>query len=195
MFNIREFNGVMPEISPLAYVDPSAQVIGQVSIGESSSIWPCAVVRADVHAIHIGARSNIQDGALLHVTHDVHYTLGGFALNIGNDVSVGHGAVLHGCTALGACLIGMHATVLDGALIKRHSIVGAGAVVTQGKVVGEGELWVGNPARCVRELSSDEISRIYYVSKQYISLQTRYRQLQLTGARLTREYDRRAIHA
>ncbi len=194
MDSIRSFHGFVPDISPLAWVDPAARVIGQVSLGESSSIWPGAVVRGDVHAIRIGARSNIQDGALLHVTHDAQYTLGGFGLNIGDDVSIGHGAVLHGCATENACIIGMRAIVLDGALIRHHSVVGAGAVVTQGKVVGEGELWVGNPARCVRMLSLDDIRNIYYVAKQYVALQARYRDaVRPNGIR--REYDRRAINA
>ena len=194
MSSIRNFHGFVPDISPLAWVDPAAHVIGQVSLGENSSIWPGAVVRGDVHAIRIGARSNIQDGALLHVTHDAQYTLGGFGLNIGDDVSIGHGAVLHGCATESACIIGMRAIVLDGALIKHHSVVGAGAVVTQGKIVGEGELWVGNPARCVRMLTLDDIRNIYYVAKQYASLQTRYRDT-LRPSGIPHEYDRRAINA
>jgi carbonic anhydrase/acetyltransferase-like protein (isoleucine patch superfamily) len=196
MSSIRAFQGFVPEISPLAYVDPAAHVIGQVRLGEASSIWPGAVARADVHAIRIGSRTNIQDGALLHVTHDAQYTLGGFGLNIGDDVSVGHGAVLHGCAAEEACIIGMRAIVLDGVLIRRHSMIGAGAVVTQGKVVGEGELWVGNPARCVRMLSLQDIRNIYYVAKQYVSLQARYHDTQRSsGVDVRREYDRRAMTA
>ena len=173
----RAFHGFVPEIPALAYIDPSAQVIGQVSMGEGSSIWPCAVVRADMHPVRIGERTNIQDGALLHVTHDTRYTLGGFGLSIGDDVSIGHGAALHGCAIQSACFIGMRAVVLGGTLVKRHSMIGAGAVVTQGKVVGEGELWVGNPARCVRMLTLDEIRNIYYVANHYASLQARYREV------------------
>lgn len=174
MIAVRAFHGIVPAISPLAYVDPAAQVIGQVSLGEGSSIWPGAIVRAEMHPIRIGERSNVQDGALLHVTHDTRYTLGGFGLSIGDDVSIGHGAALHGCAIQGPCFIGMRAIVLGGALVKRHSMIGAGAVVTQGKVVGEGELWVGNPARCVRMLTQEEIRNIYYVARHYVSLQARY---------------------
>jgi carbonic anhydrase/acetyltransferase-like protein (isoleucine patch superfamily) len=193
MTNLRSFHGYAPEITHGAYVDPAAQLIGRVSLGADASIWPGAIVRADMHPIRIGERSNIQDGALLHVTHDDQYTLGGFGLIIGNDVTIGHGAVLHGCSVQDAALIGMRATILDGTLVKRHAFVGAGAVVTQGRIVGEGELWLGNPARCVRLLTQDEIQSIYYAAKQYVRLKARY----LAPAplpKLPAEYDRR-MHA
>lgn len=175
MANIRSFHGFVPIVSPLAYVDAAAQVIGNVGLGDDSSVWPCAVIRGDAHAIRIGARANVQDGAQLHVTHDAQYTLGGFALTIGDDVSIGHGAALHGCTVQDAALIGMNATILDGALVKKHSIVGAGAVVTHGKIVGSGELWLGNPARCVRMLTNEEIQQILYAARQYVKLAAQYR--------------------
>jgi len=174
MQNIRAYQGVLPRMGSNVYVDPAAQVIGDVQFGDDCSIWPCAVVRGDVHAIRIGARTNIQDGAVLHVTHDGEYTLGGFPLHIGADVTVGHGAILHACSVMDACLIGMNAVVLDSVLVKRHSIVGAGAVVTSGKIVGEGELWLGNPARCVRELREEEIERLYYSARHYVRLKNRY---------------------
>lgn len=180
MTNIRPFLGFTPIVPASAWVDPAAQVIGNVSLGEESSVWPCAVLRGDSHAIRIGARTNVQDGAQLHVTHDAQYTLGGFALTVGADVTIGHGAVLHGCTVQDACLIGMRATILDGALVKRHSIVGAGAVVTHGKVVGSGELWIGNPARCVRMLNEEEIRQIFYASRQYTKLAAQYRSVDAT---------------
>ena len=192
MSSVRTFHGFQPDISPTAYVDPAAHVIGHVAIGHDSSIWPCAVVRGDAHSIRIGERTNIQDGASLHVTHDTQYTLGGFALTIGSDVTIGHGAVLHGCTVQDACLIGMRATILDGALVKRHSLVGAGAIVTQGRVVGEGELWLGNPARCVRLLTSDEIQQLYYSARQYVKLKSQYLDLNRGAAKVQQpEYDRR----
>ncbi len=191
MTNIRPFHGFTPLVSARAYVDPAAHVIGNVSVGEDSSIWPCAVVRGDAHAIRIGARSNVQDGAQLHVTHDAQYTLGGFALTLGDDVTIGHGAVLHGCTVQEASLIGMHATILDGALVKKHSIVGAGAVVTHGKIVGSGELWLGNPARCVRMLSNEEIQQILYAARQYVKLAAQYRDAQAAAqSSVIREHDR-----
>ncbi|MEO6688073.1 MAG: gamma carbonic anhydrase family protein, partial [Dokdonella sp.] len=98
----------------------------------------------------------------------------GFPLVIGADVTIGHAAVVHACTIHDACLIGMHATVLDGAVVHRHSMIGAGALVAPGKIVGEGELWVGNPARCVRKLSDQEIERLYYSAQHYVKLKNRY---------------------
>jgi carbonic anhydrase/acetyltransferase-like protein (isoleucine patch superfamily) len=172
--NVRPYLDAMPRLGLNVYVDPAAVVIGDVEIGEDSSIWPCAVARGDVHYVRIGARTNIQDGAVLHVTHDGEYTPGGFPLVIGDDVTVGHGAIVHACTVKDACLIGMNATVLDGAVVSRHAIVGAGAVVSPGKVVGEGELWVGNPARRVRMLSDQEIERLYYSARHYVKLKERY---------------------
>ena len=172
--SLRPYLGATPRLGANVYVDPAAVVIGDVVIGDDSSIWPCAVARGDVHYVRIGARTNIQDGAVLHVTHDGEYTPGGFPLVIGDDVTVGHGAIVHACTVKDACLIGMNATVLDGAVVSKHAMVGAGAVVSPGKVVGEGELWVGNPARRVRMLSDQEIERLYYSARHYVKLKDRY---------------------
>jgi carbonic anhydrase/acetyltransferase-like protein (isoleucine patch superfamily) len=172
--SIRAYNGIVPSLGRGAYVDPDAVLIGDVELGEDASIWPCAVARGDVQRIHVGARSNIQDGAVLHVTHDGPYTPGGFPLLIGDDVTIGHGAIVHACTIENACLIGMNSSVLDGALIRRHSMIGAGAMVSPGKIVGEGELWLGNPARFVRRLSDAEIEKLYYSAKNYVQLKDRY---------------------
>lgn len=172
--SIRSYLGIEPRLAGGVYVDPAAVVIGDVEIGEDASLWPCAVARGDVHSVRIGARTNVQDGAVLHVTHAGEYTNEGFPLLIGADVTIGHGAVVHACTVEDACLIGMHATILDGAVIRRHSLVGAGAVVSPGKVVGEGELWLGNPARCVRRLSDEEIERLYYSARHYVRLKNQY---------------------
>ncbi|MEP6939409.1 MAG: gamma carbonic anhydrase family protein [Rudaea sp.] len=172
--NLRPYRGQLPCLGQRVYVDPAAVVIGDVALGDDVSLWPCVVARGDVNHIRIGARSNIQDGAVLHVTHDGPYTPGGFPLVIGADVTVGHGAILHACTIDDACLIGMHATVLDGVHVHKHSIIGAGAVVTPGKVIGEAELWVGNPARCVRALSSSQIAQLYYSAKHYVKLKDEY---------------------
>ena len=172
--SLRPYLGATPRLGANVYVDPAAVVIGDVVIGDDSSIWPCAVACGDVHYVRIAARTNIQDGAVLHVTHDGEYTPGGFPLIIGDDVTVGHGAIVHACTVKDACLIGMNATVLDGAVVSKHAMVGAGAVVSPGKVVGEGELWVGNPARRVRMLSDQEIERLYYSARHYVKLKDRY---------------------
>lgn len=171
---IRPYQGITPRLGANVYVDPAAQLIGDVELGDDASLWPCVVARGDVHTIRIGARTNVQDGAVLHVTHAGEYTDDGFPLVIGADVTIGHAAVVHACTIGDACLIGMHATVLDGVVVSRHSMIGAGAVVTPGKIVGEGELWVGNPARRVRRLSDQEIERLYYSAQHYVKLKNRY---------------------
>lgn len=172
--NIRPYLDAHPHLGANVYVDPAALVIGDVELGDDASLWPFAVARGDVHYIRIGARTNVQDGAVLHVTHDGDFTPGGFPLIIGDDVTIGHGAIVHACTVKDACLIGMNATVLDGAIVNRHSLIAAGAVVTPGKVVGEGELWVGNPARRMRMLSDEEIERLYYSARHYVKLKDRY---------------------
>ncbi|MDR3390078.1 MAG: gamma carbonic anhydrase family protein [Rudaea sp.] len=172
--SIRPYRNQVPRFGANAYVDPAAIVIGDVEIGDDASLWPCTVTRGDVNHIRIGARTNIQDGAVLHVTHDGPYTPGGFPLLIGADVTVGHGAILHACTIEDACLIGMHATVLDGVRVRRHATIGAGAVVTPGKIVGEGELWLGNPARCVRKLTDVQIEQLYYSARHYVRIKDEY---------------------
>ena len=171
---IRAYRSQLPRLGANVYVDPAAVLIGDVELGDDASLWPCTVVRGDVNFIRIGARTNIQDGTVLHVTHDGPYTPGGFPLVIGADVTVGHAAVLHACTIEDACLIGMHATVLDGARVCRHAMIGAGAMVSPGKVVGAGELWLGNPARCVRKLSAAQIEQLYYSAQHYVRLKDEY---------------------
>ena len=174
MINLRAYKGVLPKLGARVYVDAAATVIGEVELGDDVSIWPSAVLRGDVERIRVGARSNVQDGAVLHVTHDGPYSPGGFPCTVGADVTIGHAAVVHACTLEDGCLIGMHATVLDGAVVKRHAFVGAGALVAPGKVVGEGELWVGNPARRVRSLSEKEIEALRYSAHHYVELKDDY---------------------
>lgn len=171
---IRPFRGKLPRIGARAYVDPASTLIGDVEVGEDASIWPGVVARGDVHFIRIGARSNVQDGTIIHVTHDGPYSPGGFPTIIGDDVTIGHGAVIHACTIEDACLIGMHATVLDGAIVKKHGFVGAGTVITPGKVVGERELWLGNPGKLVRVLSDAQVEQLYYSAATYVRLKDEY---------------------
>ncbi len=171
---MRPYLDTLPTLGARVYVDPAAVVIGDVVLGDDVSIWPMAVVRGDVHHIRIGARSNVQDGAIVHVTHAGPYTGEGFPCLIGADVTIGHGAVVHACTIEDACLIGMHATVLDGAIVRRNGFVAAGAVIAPGKVVGEGELWMGNPARCVRTLGAEQIEQLHYSAAHYVKLKDRY---------------------
>ena len=171
---IRAFEGIRPQLAEGAWVDESAQLIGDVQLGEDSSIWPLATVRGDVNRIRIGARSNVQDNACLHVTHDGPYTPGGIGLEIGEDVTVGHGVILHACTVEDACLIGMGSVILDNVVIGKHSLIGAGAVVAPGKIVEPGSLWLGNPARFVRRLSEAEIESLYYSAENYRKLKDDY---------------------
>jgi carbonic anhydrase/acetyltransferase-like protein (isoleucine patch superfamily) len=174
MNSIRSFKGITPTLGARAYVDPAATVIGDVVLGEDVSIWPGAVLRGDVHYIRIGARSNVQDGTIVHVTHDGPYSLGGFPTIVGEGVTIGHAAVIHACTIEDYCLIGMHATVLDGATIKKYGFVGAGSVVPPGKVVGERELWLGNPAQRVRVLTDKQIEQLHYSADHYVRLKDAY---------------------
>lgn len=175
MTPIRPFQTVLPTLGERVYVDPAASVIGDVVLGDDVSVWPGTVIRGDVNFIRIGARSNIQDGSVIHVTHDGPYGKpGGFATVIGQDVTIGHGAIVHACVIEDACLIGMGSIVLDGAVVKRNGFVGAGAVVPPGKTVGPGELWLGNPAKCVRRLSEKEIEQLYYSAQHYVRLKDKY---------------------
>jgi len=172
---LRAYRGIRPQLGARAYLDPAATVIGDVVLGDDVSIWPMSVVRGDVNFIRIGARSNVQDGAVIHVSHEgPHAKRGGFAAIIGSDVTIGHKALLHACTIHDACLIGMGAVVLDGAVVQQHAFVGAGALVAPGKVVGERELWLGNPARCVRTLNDAEVEALYYSAAHYVRLKDEY---------------------
>ncbi len=172
--NIRIFQGIGPTISGKAYIDPNAVVIGDVSIGEDSSLWPGAIVRGDVNSITIGHRTNIQDGAVLHATANNKLQPGGYPLKIGNSVTVGHNAILHGCTIEDYSLIGMGAVILDGAIVKERALVAAGSVVPPGKVVEGGQIWIGNPAKMIRPLTDEELDYLDYSVQHYINLKNNY---------------------
>ena len=149
--------------------------MGNVEIARNVSIWWGATLRGDMDLLSIGENTNIQDGTVVHVSHDgPHDKLGGFATRIGSDVTIGHKAIIHACTIEDAVLIGMGAIVLDGAVVKKHGFVGAGALVAPGKVVGEGELWLGNPAKRARMLSDAEIEALYYSAGHYVRLKDEY---------------------
>lgn len=173
--NIRTFQGHEPLLGERVYVDPAATVIGRVELGDDVSIWPGCVVRGDVNYIRIGDRTNVQDGTVIHVSHDGPYTQpGGFPTEIGTDVTIGHGAIVHACRIGNYCLIGMGARILDGAVIEDHAFVGAGALVAPGKVVRSGELWLGNPARMARKLSDAELEQLRYSAGHYVRLKDMY---------------------
>jgi carbonic anhydrase/acetyltransferase-like protein (isoleucine patch superfamily) len=172
---IRPFQGISPILGQRVYLDAAATVIGDVVLGDDVSIWPGTVLRGDVNFIRVGARSNIQDGSIVHVTHDGPYGApGGLATVIGEDVTIGHGAIIHACTIEDACLIGMGSVILDGAVVKKNGFVGAGAVLSPGKTVGSGELWLGNPARFVRLLDAQEIEQLSYSAQHYVRLKDKY---------------------
>lgn len=172
---IRPYLNQSPTLGQRVYVDPAAVVIGDVVLGDDVSVWPFTVIRGDVNFIRIGDRTNLQDGTVIHVSHDgPHAKLGGFATRIGSDVTIGHKAIIHACTIEDAVLIGMGAIVLDGATVKKHGFVGAGALVPPGKVVGEGEMWLGNPARFARKLKDAEIEALYYSAQHYVRLKNQY---------------------
>lgn len=174
MSSIRPYLGQMPTLGPRVYVDPAATVIGDVVLGEDVSVWPSTVIRGDVNHIRIGARTNVQDGSIIHVSHHSPYTQAGHPTLIGEDVTIGHGTILHACTIGDRCLIGMGACILDGATVQDHGFVGAGAVVGPGKTVGEGELWLGNPARPARRLTDREIESLLYSAQHYVRLKDQY---------------------
>lgn len=172
--NIRSYKGITPEIHPRVYVDATAVVIGDVVIGEDSSVWPMTVIRGDVEKIRIGARTNLQDGCILHVTHEGDYTPGGFPLTVGDDVTAGHRATLHACTIGSLCLIGMSATIMDGAILEDRVMVGAGSLVPPGKILESGHLYVGTPARKVRALTDGERELLAYSARHYVKLKDQY---------------------
>jgi len=171
---IRAFNSTYPTIGQNVYIDEQAVVIGQVHLADDVSVWPMAVIRGDVNTIHIGKGSNIQDAAILHVTHDGPYTPGGRALTLGQGITIAHQVVLHACTIEDYCLVGMGSLVLDNVYIESHVMVGAGSVVPPGKRLLSGHLYLGNPARLVRALSTDEIANLEYSANHYIRLKNKY---------------------
>ncbi|EGV49978.1 gamma carbonic anhydrase family protein [Candidatus Endoriftia persephone] len=173
--NIRSFESRTPQVDDDAWVDETAVIIGDVSVGPQSSIWPMSVLRGDVHRITIGAASNIQDGSVLHVSHDSAYLPGGLPLLIGDRVTVGHQAILHACTIGDGCFIGMGARILDGAVLEPGAMVGAGSLVPPGKHLEGGYLWVGSPARRVRPLSEQEREFLDYSAQHYVRLAGRHR--------------------
>ena len=165
---IRSYRGVLPRVHPTAYVDDSAQVIGDVEIGEESSVWMTVVIRGDVHWIKIGRRSNVQDGTVVHVMNRTHPT------TIGDRVTVGHAAILHGCTIEDQCLIGMGAIVLNGAHISAGSIVAAGALVLEEMQVPPRSLVMGNPGRVRRQVTDAEVADIQAYADRYAGYRLEY---------------------
>jgi carbonic anhydrase/acetyltransferase-like protein (isoleucine patch superfamily) len=165
---LRPYRGVRPRVHPTAYIDESAQVIGDVELGEESSIWMSAVVRGDVNWIRIGSRSNIQDGTIVHVMRETHPT------TIGDNVTIGHAAVIHGCTIEDQCLIGMGAIILNGARIGTESIIAAGTLVVEDMQVAPRSLIMGSPGKFRRQLSDAEVATIQRYADRYVGYRLDY---------------------
>ncbi len=174
---IMNFKDFSPEIGKNTWIGPSADVIGRCKIGEDSSVWFQVAIRADVHFISIGSRTSIQDGSMIHVTHHKKADMSdGHPTIIGDDVTVGHKVMLHGCTIEDACLIGMSATILDGAVIGKESIVGAGSLVTKNKKFPPRSLIMGSPAKVVRGLNDDEVEELYASASRYVEFKSHYQE-------------------
>lgn len=172
--SVRRYKNSQPQIAASAYVDQDAVVIGDVTIGEESSVWPMAVVRGDVNHIRIGRLSNIQDGSVLHVTHAHGGAPGGFPLLIGDEVTIGHNVTLHGCTISNRCLIGMGSIILDGATLEEGVLLAAGSLVPPGKTLQGGYLWLGSPVKKGRPLSEEEWAWFGYSAQHYARLKAVY---------------------
>ncbi len=171
---LRSYQGKQPVTGKRVYIDPQSTVIGDVVLGDDCSVWPQAVIRGDMHRIRIGARCSIQDNAVLHITHAGPFNPDGYPLTLGDDVTVGHQATLHGCTLGSRILVGIGAIVLDGAVVEDEVIIGAGALVPPGKRLESGYLYIGNPARQARPLTDKEKSYFTYTAANYVALKNSY---------------------
>ena len=174
---IRTFQGVTPSLGERVFIDDTCVVLGDVALGDDCSVWPMAVIRGDVHRIRIGARTSVQDGCVLHCTHASDYNPGGQPLVIGDEVTIGHQATLHGCKIGNRVLVGMGAVVLDGVVVEDEVIIAAGAMVPPGKVLESGHVYAGNPARPLRELKPAEREFFAYSAANYVKLKDQH----LTG--------------
>lgn len=171
---IRPYKGILPTLGARVYVDESAAVIGDVAIGADSSIWPQCSVRGDVNTIRIGSRTNIQDGSVVHVTHPYADLPAGRPVVIGDDVTIGHKVIVHGCTIEDRCLIGMGSVLLDGAVLRTGVFLGAGSLVSEDKELEGGYLWLGRPAKKIRPLTDEEWKWFEYSAKHYVDLKNDY---------------------
>lgn len=165
---IKEFQGVTPEINESCYISESVDVIGRVTIGENSNIWFGTVLRGDINSITIGKNTNIQENSVVHVDYD-------YNVIIDDCVTIGHGAIIHGCHIEENCLIGMGAIVLNGAKIGKNTIIAAGSLIPQNKIIPEGVLVMGSPGKVIRELTEEEINNIKISSDNYVRLSKEYR--------------------
>jgi len=172
---IRPFEKTSPVIDATAWIDDTAVIIGNVEIGADSSVWPHCTLRGDVNRIYVGRRSNIQDGCVIHVSHRSDFNPSGNETMVGDEVTVGHMVVLHGCILEDRCLVGSGSILLDGCRVESGAMIGAGSLVTPRTVVAGGYLWLGRPARRLRPLTVDESERLAYSADHYVRLKNRYR--------------------
>ncbi|OIQ96879.1 carnitine operon protein CaiE [mine drainage metagenome] len=172
--NIQSFAGLCPQVAEGVYIHPMATVIGDVHLGTNSSVWPGTVIRGDVNFIRIGAGTNVQDLSMLHVSHKSNWDAAGAPLIIGNNVTIGHKVILHGCTIEDECLIGMGSIVMDKVVVKKHVLLAAGSLVPEGKVLESGYLYMGSPAKKVRALTEKEIVHFMYSAEHYMRLKNQY---------------------
>jgi len=176
------YRGITPRIHPTAFIAPGAVIIGDVEIGAESSVWFGCVIRGDVNKVRIGARTNIQDGTVIHVASGEQPVSAkskipqdGYPTLIGDDVTIGHMALLHACVVEDRGFVGMKSVVMDGSRIKSNGMLATGALLTPGKIVGSGELWAGSPAKLWRQLTDDDISQFDLRTGQYVRLAADYR--------------------
>jgi carbonic anhydrase/acetyltransferase-like protein (isoleucine patch superfamily) len=172
---LKPFAGILPRIALTAFVDDSAVVIGDVELGENSSVWPTAVIRGDVGPVRIGRETNIQDGCILHGTPAGPTSAEGNFVTVGDRVTIGHGVILHGCTIGDHCLIGMRAVVLDGAVVPAGTVVGANSQVPAGMKLEAGHVWAGAPVRRLRPLTEHELTLLEESASHYVALKDRHR--------------------
>ncbi len=173
--HIRTHKGIAPTLGERVFVHRAAVVCGNVILGDDASVWPSTVLRGDLLPITIGARTSVQDGSVIHTSHDGPYTPGGSATTIGSDVTIGHSATLHGCTIHDEVLVGIGAVVLDGAVVESRVMIGAGSLVPPGKTLESGLLYVGSPCRPARELTEKELAYFTYTAGYYVGLKDEHR--------------------
>ena len=172
--HIQAYQGITPQIGSKVYIHPSASVIGDLHLGDHVSVWPGTVIRGDVNSIRIGAGTNVQDLSVLHVSHKSSWEPNGSPLIIGNNVTIGHKVILHGCTIEDESLIGMGSIVMDKVVVQKNVLVGAGSLVPEGKVLESGYLYLGSPVRKIRKLTEKELAHFVYSAEHYIKLKNYY---------------------
>ncbi len=172
--SLRSYKGVTPTLNKSVYIDEASVLVGDITLDDDASVWPMVAARGDVNRIYIGKRTNIQDGSVLHVTRKSTSNPEGHPLIIGDDVTIGHKAMLHGCQVGNRILIGMGAIILDGAILENDIILGAGALVPPGKTLKSGHLYVGSPAKQIRPLTQDELAFLPQSAVNYVKLKDEY---------------------